>query len=150
MAQESKKHFMIVENDLNDALLIQRAFKKVPDCGTLSLCRNTSEARAYLKGAGMYINREQYPFPDVVVSDFRMPGGTGVELVQWIREQPTLTDLPVVILTGSASPNEMQGASAAGATHVLRKPLDLDDLISMLQRVSTAVFTPEKRLAVAP
>src|SRR4051812_2939368 len=125
MAQELKKHFMIVENDLSDALLIQRAFKKVPDCGTLSLCRNTSEARAYLQGAGMYLNREQYPFPDVVVSDFRMPGGTGVELVQWIRDQPALASLPVVILTGSASPTEMEGASAAGATHVLRKPLDL-------------------------
>jgi CheY-like chemotaxis protein len=143
MAQELKRHFMIVENDLNDALLIQRAFKKISDCGTLSLCRNTSEARAYLQGAGMYLNREQFPFPDVIVSDFRMPGGTGVELVQWIREQPALADLPVVILTGSASPTEMEGAAAAGATHVLRKPLDLDNLIHMLQGVATSVLKTE-------
>ena len=62
-------HFLIVENDPDDAYLIARAFKKIPHCGTVSLTRNTSEAKAYLKGAGMYADRQQFPFPSAILSE---------------------------------------------------------------------------------
>src|SRR4051794_6700956 len=83
---QTQSSFLIVENDQNDAFLIRRALAS-SRCGHASLCRNPSEAKAYLKGAGMYADRSKYPFPDVILTDLRMDDETGVELVEWVRQQ---------------------------------------------------------------
>lgn len=128
--------FLVVENDPDDAFLIRRAFEGVPSCGACFLARNTSEAKAYLKGAGMYSDRDKFPFPHAIITDLRMPGGTGIELFQEIQNDPELTKIPVIILTGSASPAEMEAAQQIGPTQVLRKPSNLEELKRLLQTLA--------------
>src|SRR5690349_2759263 len=118
----TKYQFLVVENDPDDAFLIRRAFESVPTCGACFLARNTSEAKAYLKGAGMYADRQKYPRPDAILTDLRMPGGTGIDLFNEIQEDEELRNIPVIILTGSASPSEMAEAEKFGPARVLRKP----------------------------
>lgn len=143
MQQESRKNsFLIVENDQNDAYLIRRALHLSPHCGVSSVCRNPSEAKAYLIGAGIYSNRQKFPLPDVVLTDLRMDNESGVDLVHWIRNQnPPLRDLPVIMLTGSASASEFERATKSGATKVARKPNRIEDLQTLLAEIA-AEFCP--------
>src|SRR5438045_1260493 len=71
-----RKTFLILEDDANDALLIRRAFTNSA-CWAF-VCRNTSEARAYLQGAGMYADRSRFPFPDMYVTNLRSGDETAI------------------------------------------------------------------------
>ena len=128
--------FLIVENDPNDAFLIHRALNK-GGCGSSSVCRNPSEAKAYLRGAGMYADRGRFPSPHVVITDLRMGAESGIELVEWIRQQEApLKDVPVIILTGSASQLQFDAAEKVGAQRVYRKPTRLEDLEVLLAGIA--------------
>lgn len=129
--------FLIVENDPNDAFLIRRALKSSPNFGSSFLCRNPSEAKAYLLGAGMYSDRAAYPLPTVVISDLRMDAELGTDLVQWLREQPPpLSTISIVILTGSASPVQWDAAQKVGAQKLFRKPARLEDLQALVLEIA--------------
>lgn len=131
-----KNKFLIVENDPNDAFLIKRALNAT-SCGVSSVCRNPSEAKAYLLGAGMYADRNLYPMPEVVLTDIRMEPESGLDLVQWIRQQePPLRDLKIIILSGSASPLQFDAAQKIGAQSVHNKPNNLQDLQKLLASIA--------------
>ena len=135
LEKREQTRFLVVENDPNDAFLITRALK-ASACGDSSVCRNPSEAKDYLRGAGMYGDRERYPLPDVILTDLRMGNETGMELVEWIREQqPPLRNLPIIILTGSATPLQFEAAETIGANQVFRKPTKLQDLQELLRSI---------------
>jgi CheY-like chemotaxis protein len=136
--QDTQKRtiFLIVENDPNDAFLIRRALT-VGKCAPAAVCRNVSEAKAYLKGAGMYGNRAKYAMPDVILTDLRMEDESGIELVEWIRQQePPLRDITILILTGSATPLQFDAAQKVGAQGVHRKPSRLEDLQELLASIA--------------
>lgn len=85
----------------------------------------------------MYSNREVYALPHVVITDINMGEETGIELVDWIRKQtPPIGNLPVVILTGSATPLQFEQASRFGAARLFRKPSKLEDLQSLLGAIA--------------
>jgi CheY-like chemotaxis protein len=130
-------NFLIVENDPNDAFLIKRALAQ-SECGQSFVCRNPSEAKSYLRGAGMYGNRAVYPMPQVVITDLRMGGESGIELAEWIRKQsPPISGLTIVILTGSASELQWDAALKVGAQRLYRKPTRLEDLEKLLADIAT-------------
>lgn len=129
--------FLIVENDPNDAFLIHRALA-AGKCGASFVCRNPSEAKSYLRGAGMYTDRKRFPFPHVLLTDLRMGAESGIELVAWIRAQePPIKDLKVIILTGSASELQWDAAMKVGAQQVHRKPTRLEDLEQLMSNIAT-------------
>jgi CheY-like chemotaxis protein len=130
------QHLLVVENDPDDALLIRKCFSSLPQCGTCFVCRNASEARAYLLGAGMYADREKYPIPVAIISDLRMPGETGLELLRWIKGQQALASVSVIVLTSFGSPAEMETALRLGATKFLQKPADLEEFRELLLEVA--------------
>jgi CheY-like chemotaxis protein len=136
LKQDCGRTFLVIEDDANDAFLIRRAFtEEAPPDMFVFVCRNTSEARAYLLGAGMYSDRHKFPFPEVIVSDVRIGEESGLLFLEWLRGIPNLRDIPVIMLTGSASQREMDIATNLGAVKVLRKPSDVNRLKQMLLKV---------------
>ena len=69
--------------------------------------------------------------PDVLVTDYRLPGDTGIKVIGRIR-QATLADLPAVIMTGDTSAKEIVAANLSNCT-VLHKPADTDRLVSLIE-----------------
>ena len=65
--------------------------------------------------------------PDVVLTDMFMPGGSGLGLVNALREHPSCADLPVIFLSGRALPGDVVAGRSLGATY-LAKPCSLADL----------------------
>lgn len=126
------KHFLVIEDSADDALLIQRAFGATDSCSAF-ICRNLSEATAYLQGAGMYGNRRDFPFPNAVICDMHLGFESAVDLLGWINRSKEFQSMPVIILTGTASTRECEVAKYLGALEVLRKPAKYEDLRGMIQ-----------------
>src|SRR5881392_1765818 len=116
------KTFLVVEDDADDAVLIRKAFNAMAGCQAL-ICRNLSEARAYMIGAGIYSDRAKHPFPNVILCDLHIGFESGVEFLKWIKQHPLFKDMPVIILSGTATSSECVAAKEKGALDVLRKPM---------------------------
>ncbi len=133
----SPNHFLLVENDPQEAAVLSRAFEAIPDCGTVAVARNISEAKAYLKGAGVYADRRKYKLPCTILSSFRVDGDSGVELLAWVRTEASLQKIPFVLLTpASVSRDEVERAQSAGEVKVAKKPASSVELKHMLEHLA--------------
>ncbi|MBL9124799.1 MAG: response regulator [Planctomycetaceae bacterium] len=62
--------------------------------------------------------------PDLIISDINLAGESGLDLCEQIQDQPALSEIPVVFLSGAQIPDVVRAAHAAGGTYYLRKPFD--------------------------
>lgn len=87
--------------------------------------------------------------PDLLILDISMPEMTGSQVLDQVRRDPDLYDLPVLMLTGRRSQADEDIAIKAGATEYLRKPFDPDQLVvtidSLLRRAQRPGSEPEVR-----
>ena len=74
--------------------------------------------------------------PEVMVSDVSMPGLTGLELLERLRQQPSFGDVPVIFLSGRVQPQDIAAGQALGATY-LTKPVVLSALCAAIERALT-------------
>src|SRR5215471_1835180 len=114
---------LLVEDNADDAALLRRAFIKARVMNPLHLARTAEEAIAYLGGSGKYANRSEFPLPSLVLLDLKMPGMDGFDVLRWIRQQPGLNLLRVVVLTSSDSMRDVNHAYQLGANSFLVKPV---------------------------
>ncbi len=126
---------LLVEDDPNDVLLIQRAFRKARLVNPLQVVRDGEEAIAYLGGEGAYADREQYPLPALVLLDLKLPRRSGFEVLQWIRQHAGLKRVPVVVLTSSRNGPDINQAYELGANSYLVKPVGFEGLVDLLKAV---------------
>jgi len=124
---------LLVDDSENDLILMNLAFKKAEfDCPLQMVC-DGEEAIAYLEGDGNYVDRDKYPLPDLVLLDLNMPKKNGFEVLTWVRAQPALKRIPIMILTASIRTEDVELAYDLGANSFLVKPAAIEDLIEMLR-----------------
>jgi len=92
---------LLAEDREDDIVLVKRAFEKGQIENPLFVVRDGEETISYLSGIGKYSNRSEYPLPDLLLLDLKMPRKNGFEVLQWIRQQPEWRILRVVVLIGS-------------------------------------------------
>lgn len=120
--------FLLVEDSEDDVVLLQRSFAKNKIVNPLRVVRNGQEAILYLEGTGRYRNRAEYPLPSIILLDLKMPGIDGFEVLEWVRQQPSLRMLRIIVLTSSDAISDVNRAYQLGANSFLVKPNDLHDL----------------------
>ena len=126
---------LYAEDDENYARLLECTLKQAGYNHTLRVVKDGSEAMMYLKGEEKYADRAQFPLPNVVLADLKMPRVTGFEVLEWIRKRPELRSLIVVVLTSSASHEDISKAYELGANAYLVKPTDTTQLLDILQAI---------------
>lgn len=126
---------LIVEDDLYDSKLIQRAIKKARILNPIQVVEDGAAAIAYLDGQSPYDDCEKYPLPVVMLLDLKLPKKSGFEVLEWLRAQPKLGRLPVVVLTSSSETPDINKAYDLGANSYLVKPVGSDALVDMLKSV---------------
>jgi CheY-like chemotaxis protein len=126
---------LLVEDNESDIALVRRAFSKSKVPNPLQVVRSGEEALEYLKGSDRYANRYEYPLPDLILLDLNLPGMDGVEVLRWIRQQPGLKPLRVVVLSSSEAQADATKAYQDGANSFLVKPLDFDELVNVTRAI---------------
>jgi CheY-like chemotaxis protein len=123
---------LLVDDDENDLIFFERAVRKVGFAWTIAAVRNGREAMEYLSGSGAYVDRETHPAPTHVILDLKLPEISGLEVLQWIRSQPSLRSLPVIIMSSSQQSSDMERAKALGVDAYEVKPVEFHALVSMI------------------
>jgi len=126
---------LLAEDGDNDVLLIKRAFAKANILNPLYVVRDGEETIMYMNGEGKFANRDEYPLPDLLLLDLKMPGIDGFEVLRWIREQPGLSALRILVLTSSEHMRDVNQAYRLGANSFLVKPHDFNDFIELSKTI---------------
>jgi CheY-like chemotaxis protein len=127
------RRILLVEDDPNDVLLMRRAFRAagLPEPGTV--LSDGEEAIAYLAGENGFADREKYPLPTLLLLDLKLPRRSGFEVLEWLRQQERTSRLPVVVLTSSRQPDDVNRAYDLRANSYLVKPATLEGLREMVR-----------------
>jgi len=125
-----------------DVSLILRALEKAGVTSPILAVSDGDAAVSYLSWAGVYADRTLYPMPGLVLLDLSLPKRDGFEVLKWIRDQPDLSGLSVVVLTTSREIKEVSRAYAAGANSFLVKPLEFVNFPGLGQALKELRVTP--------
>ncbi len=126
---------LIVEDNTDDVLLIKRAFQQCGVVNPLRFVTDGEQAVAYLKGTGEFGDRKKNPLPVLILLDLKMPRMNGFEFLRWLRNEPDLKKIIVVILTSSSESPDINRAYELGANSYLVKPVRFEDLIRIVKEL---------------
>jgi CheY-like chemotaxis protein len=130
MGQELKtSSIVVVEDNPADVLLIRKALEEKGIRCALTCFENGETALRNLSQKGRLL-------PDLILLDLQLPTADGIEVLGRISGMPRFSDVPIVILTSSESPSDMQRTARMGAARYIRKPSRLGDF---LREVGTGV-----------
>lgn len=127
---------LLVEDNLKDVFLIQRAFRKAEILSPIKVVNDGDAAVDYLSGESLYSDRTVYPLPALVLLDLKLPRRSGSEVLSWIRQHPGLKRLPVVVLTSSREYADVNHVYDLGANAYIVKPPDFEQLVEILKTLN--------------
>jgi CheY-like chemotaxis protein len=125
-----------VEDDPNDVLLVELAFKKAALSCVLNVVNDGEEAIQYLSATEANDDGQRNPVPTLLLLDVKLPRRSGMEVLAWIRGRDDLRRVPVVMLTSSNQPSDVNRAYDLGVNSYLVKPSALDELVQMVKKLS--------------
>lgn len=124
---------LLVENSPNDAYFALHAIDAsgVP-MSRVCVCGDAESAWDYLRVTGQYAGRPAGD-PKLVLLDLELPGMRGTQLLELIRADAALQHLPVVVLTGSGTEQDMIVTAKLGVFAYLTKPAGLEETMNILK-----------------
>lgn len=122
---------LLIEDELADILLFRRAVEQSHLNWTVQVLRDASSVLTNM--AGLSKNR-----PDFILLDINLPGTSGLELLPRLRRN--CPDTPILILSTSQSPHDLEAARAGGATNYYIKPLNYRTLVNTLREIDRFVL----------
>jgi CheY-like chemotaxis protein len=136
MNSDDKQPMVLIAEDRDeDLFMLRRSFEQLGFDTPVEYVRDGEQAIAYLAGEGRFANRAEYPLPDLLLLDLKMPRKNGFEVLEWIQQQPGLDTLRTVVLTTSDEIFEAHRAYKLGASSFLTKPLSFTEFREMIQAV---------------
>lgn len=115
------KTVLLAEDSEDDIFVMKLACKRTGIPHALKIVTDGALAIDYLSGKGPYADRTAHPIPNVIFLDIKMPKYDGLQVLEWIRNQPALQEVPVVMLTNSNLMADINRAYQLGVTSYLQK-----------------------------
>ena len=135
---------LLVEDREADAFLLQYAYQRAEIPIPLQVVTDGQMAIDYLAGTGKFGDRAQFPLPGLVLLDLKLPYVMGMEVLAWIRQQPSLKRLIVIILSSSINESDIAQAYELGVNAYLVKPSDMDTMADMCKALKHFWLTHNK------
>jgi two-component system, chemotaxis family, response regulator Rcp1 len=129
---EASFNILLVEDSPGDVRLTREAFKDAKIYINLHVAKDGIEAMAFLNREGEYA---AVPRPDLILLDLNLPRKDGRQVLEEIKESPSLKSIPVVILTTSASDEDVLRSYRLHANCYISKPVDLDGFLKVVASI---------------
>lgn len=126
---------LLVDDSPADQLTVERAIEdgKV-QCNLLTV-DNGVQALKLLRNEAPYEDNAQYSRPNLILMDINMPIMDGITTLNHIRNDAALHNIPVVMLTTSDAPNDVEASYTYGANAFVTKPVKNEDFIEAIQKL---------------
>ncbi len=130
-----EKDILLVEDNLDDVELTRIAFTEAGIDHRLMVVNDGAAALDYLFARGQYADRDPLELPSIVLLDLNLPKIDGREVLQAIRDNLVTKTLPVVVLTTSAEPFDVEASYALGANSYIQKPVDFEQFVGAVKQI---------------
>jgi len=124
---------LIVEDIPEDAELIQAALARAGISNRVEVVGTAEAALSYLEGRDAFANRQSFPTPCLILLDLKLAKLTGFSVLKWRREHPEIDKIPILVLTASVNPADIDRAYELGAEDYLVKPKEFAELVELLR-----------------
>ena len=131
----NQNDILLIEDNPDDAELTRIAFAQAGIDRQLVVVRDGAEALDYLFAKGQYAGRDVRQLPAIVLLDLNLPKLDGREVLQAIRGDARTRSLPVVVLTTSDEPFDVEATYALGVNSYIRKPVDFEQFVWAVKQV---------------
>lgn len=123
---------LLVEDNPAEARLVEEALKEGRVAARLFWTKDGLEALDFLYRRGQYA---EAPRPDLILLDLNLPRLNGREVLQQVKQDPALLNIPIVMLSTSSAKQDVQAAYAAHANSFMSKPADFDKFTEMVKLI---------------
>ncbi len=124
-----------VEDDENNVMLLQHAFALAGILNHVQVVPDGQQALDYLGGTGRYADRVKYPLPSLILLDLTIPKVSGAEVLSWLRHQPGLNSIKVVVFGSSDHPADVKAAYRLGVSSYYVKPISLPERVRVAEEI---------------
>ena len=125
-------NILLVEDNEGDIILTLEAFEESKVKTEINVVKNGQQALDYVFQKGEYSDAQR---PDLILLDINIPIFNGHEVLKTIKEDNNLKKIPVVMLTTSSNPNDVDKAYENHANSYVKKPLDMDDFLKAILQI---------------
>jgi two-component system response regulator len=129
------KEILLVEDNPDDVELTRIAFREAKVANHLVVVNDGAQALDYLFARGAFAERNPDELPSIVLLDLNLPKVDGREVLQAIRANEKTRSLPVVVLTTSTEPFDVEASYALGVNSYIQKPVDFERFVWAVQQV---------------
>ncbi len=138
-------HILLVEDNEGDIILTMEALNEGKAGNKISIARDGEQAIQFLNKEGVYSNA---PRPDLILLDINLPRIDGNEVLIYIKTNPILQSIPVIMLSTSTSEKDIADSYKNHANSYISKPADLDKFFEVIQKIEnywiSIVHLPKK------
>ena len=129
----NQQTILLVEDNEDDTFITRRAFEKAGVPNPIQVVQDGEQTIDYLLGQNNYSNRQRHPLPVIILLDLNLPKKNGLEVLEWLRQQPELRRIAVHILTASSRSLDVERASQLGANLFMIKPSKFGELVELIK-----------------
>lgn len=127
-------HILLAEDNQGDVLLIEEAFHEGRIVNSISTVNDGEKAIQYLKKEGSY---SESTTPDLILLDVNMPRKNGHEVLKFIKNDETLKQIPVIMLTTSSSEKDVLKSYKNHANCYITKPVEVDEFLLAIKKIES-------------
>jgi len=131
---------LLVEDSPEDFEATRRAFRKSGLKNPVVLCTDGDQALDFLHRRGRYADPALSPRPGIILLDLNLPGTDGRQVLEEIKQDEGLKQIPVIVLTTSNDQRDVAACYRAGANSYVHKPVDLEGFMKAISRLNDYWF----------
>lgn len=117
---------LVVDDSPEDCESLRRILSKLGISNPVFFCTTGEQAIDYLFRSGEYVDPHTSPRPGIILLDLNLPGTSGPEVLSLIKKHESLRRIPVIVLTSSDRPADIEECYRRGANSYIQKLADLD------------------------
>ncbi len=125
---------LLIEDNPGDVRLTREALREAPIAVNLSIAEDGVEALEFLRKQGKY---KGAPRPDLILLDLNLPKMSGSEVLSRIKSDPDLKRIPVVVMTTSSEPGDVEKMYSLNANCYIAKPIQFEEFINVVQSIES-------------
>lgn len=123
---------LLIEDNPGDVRLLEEAFKESDANVVIQVARDGAEGLDMVFQSSL---PQKAGYPDLILLDLNLPKVNGHDVLARLKENPATTQIPVIVLTSSRAESDIRRAYQAHANAYLKKPSNLDGLISAAKHI---------------
>lgn len=131
---------LVADDDEEDRMLTEDAMQETDFNCQLQFVIDGEQAMQYLKNEGDFKNKTKFPPPRLILLDLNMPKKDGREVLAELKQHPVLKSIPVVVLTTSNAPEDIEQMYDLGVNSYITKPVSFDGMIKAMQSLKQFWF----------